>query len=370
MKDRLRSSLYGIAVAVAIFGVFEGIARIVEIWHPPQIVDAGLGFDETSRLFVSAPGHPELRTTAPEKRAAFWQQSFSVPKPPGTLRLVAVGESSVNMLHGELQAISAHLSSRLGRPVDLINAGGLSYGSQRLVPIVRELVDYQPDVVVLYLGNNEFEEVEQLELISLRLVGATRAASHLALFRLLRDLWTRAHVRKLADRHRRLLAQPKPDLVMTAGHRFTPDESRERMRSFERNVTNMVELLTARGVKVIMGTIPSNRWQPQFPAQFVAVRNELGALEARGDFAAADAYSRRLLREMAGRHQASDEENAILRRVAGEYHVPFIEFEATIEKAEPHGIPGETLFADHCHLNEQGRALWRDAFQAAIDRLF
>src|SRR5258706_16184905 len=39
-----------------------------------------------------------------------------------------------------------------------VNCGGVSYASYRLAPIVREVLNYQPDLVIVATGENEFLE--------------------------------------------------------------------------------------------------------------------------------------------------------------------------------------------------------------------
>jgi hypothetical protein len=34
--------------------------------------------------------------------------------------------------------------------------------------------------------------------------------------------------------------------------------------------------------------------------------------------------------------------------------------------AEPHGVPGETLFSDHCHLGPQGNAIFRETIAKSV----
>jgi hypothetical protein len=341
-------------------GVLEGIARVVEHWVPTAVVDVGLGFDPESRLFVPSPDDARLRQTAPVKVGSFQEVSFVAEKPPGTVRIFVVGESSVFNLQPLFPLWAQQLSQRFGRPVEILDAGGNSYGSARLVPIVRELVEYQPDVVLLYLGHNEFEEVEQLELVP-PLLGTVRAASHLALFRLARDAITAWRKRELLEQHRRVLAS-SPDAVLAGRHQFTPDEAAARMAAFRANLTTMVELLTSRGVRVVIGTIPSNLWKP-------LVRMPLGELERlreRGDYAASAELARSWLVHAANRHQASELENRTLREVAGRFGTPLADVEAAVSAAEPHHVPGETLFADHCHLNDVGNQIWLRVFTEAM----
>ena len=62
-------------------------------------------------------------------------------------------------------------------------------------------------------------------------------------------------------------------------------------------------------------------------------------------------------------------ENQIIRASAARYHVPLADVEALIIAKEPHGVPGETLFTDHCHLNEVGRSHWIRAYEPLIDQV-
>ena len=41
---------------------------------------------------------------------------------------------------------------------ELINAGGISYASYRVAALTEELVEYEPDVLIVYCGQNEFLE--------------------------------------------------------------------------------------------------------------------------------------------------------------------------------------------------------------------
>ena len=41
---------------------------------------------------------------------------------------------------------------------EVINCGGLSYASYRVLAILREVLEYQPDLIVIYTGHNEFLE--------------------------------------------------------------------------------------------------------------------------------------------------------------------------------------------------------------------
>jgi hypothetical protein len=82
-------------------------------------------------------------------------QTFARAKPPGTFRVVLVGESSVYRL-GSAATLTERLQKGLQKPVQIINAGFQGCGSQRMLLSIEETVNFDPDVVVMYIGHNEF----------------------------------------------------------------------------------------------------------------------------------------------------------------------------------------------------------------------
>lgn len=99
------------------------------------------------------------------------RQSYS--KPPGTFRVLALGDSYVEASQVQApETAAARLEALLGQatsnPVEVINAGVFGYGTaQELILLDEEGVKYQPDLVVLFfchcndIANNNY----RLELI-------------------------------------------------------------------------------------------------------------------------------------------------------------------------------------------------------------
>lgn len=362
--------LFSLVPVFAVMGAFEFAARIAEIWMPPQKTDIGLGFDPSSRVFVPSESKPGVRVTNPAKEIAFHRQEFADPKTSGTLRIIAIGESSVNRLDGEFRLLEPRLKAHLGRPVEVINAGGRSYGSQRLAPVTAEIVQYQPDVVMIYMGHNEFEEVEQLRLASLETTGLQRALSHSAAFRFLRDQLSAAWVAKLRQEHNaRILARSKPDVARAWRYHFTKRDVDERMAAFRANLDTMIGRCREKGIPVILGTVPSNLVRPYLPEDEYRKYVDVWMLLDRQEYAAAAERGREILREATGRHQSSPRENEIIRALAKERGITLADVEEAVTDAEPHHVPGETLFSDHCHLNEKGNKLLIEVYERAIREL-
>jgi len=355
--------------ALLLFAVLETACRVIEIWAPPMQVDYGQGFDADSRLFVPAEQAPGRMVTNPVKDTSFQKQEFLIPKPPRTLRVFALGGSSVNYLDYEFTQLARRLQEALNARythVEIVNCGGLSYGSHRLVPIAAEVLAYEPDLLLLYTGHNEFEEVQQLELAELNTLALHRALAKSALWRFLRDRIAGRRIRELEEAHnRRLLAQSAPDAAKDWLHEFSPEEVSQRMDAFRNNLAIIIALCQDNAVPVIVGTVPSNLIRPVFPKDGMARYAEAAALFDRGQYQQGATLGREIIKTSL-RHQSSDLENAVIRSVAQECGVPLADVEAAIIAAEPHAVPGETLFNDHCHLNPKGNEILAAQYQQQI----
>jgi hypothetical protein len=101
---------------------------------------------------------------------AAWRMDYFRParfqrvKPPGEFRIFVLGGSTVQ---GRPYATETAFSSWLelslhaadpSRRWNVINCGGVSYASYRVAAILDEVLAYEPDLLILYTGHNEFLE--------------------------------------------------------------------------------------------------------------------------------------------------------------------------------------------------------------------
>ena len=360
------------ALAVVLgFASLEAVGRVVEVFRPSADVDYGLGFESGSRVFVADPDDPARWVTAPEKRRFFLEQSFATHKPERTLRVGVVGGSSVRYADDELRLMAQAVSAATpGVQVELINAGALGYGSHRVVLVAGELLEHDLDALLVYSGHNEFEEIEQLALTA-PATGALQAtlAEHSAFFRVLRDVVTTAQVGSLRREHNEKVLSKFPAQARAWNHPFTPEDVVERMAGYERNLRLIVRLAEEAGVPVVLGTVPSNHYRPTLPPGVRRAFMPIFRRFEQGEWAEAGAAASAFLAGTLGRHQSSATENAIIRRVAQETGTLLADVEGRVRAAEPHGVPGETLFRDHCHLNQRGNRLWRESYQPIVAEL-
>jgi lysophospholipase L1-like esterase len=362
VKDLGRKVGLFLLACVISLAVLEGVSRIFEIWWPTQAIDYGLGFTPESRLFVIEEGSKERVRTNEAKRQAFIDQSLSLVPEDRVFRMAVLGGSSVLQLQAELKGLSSALE-KLEHPgyerVEVVNAGGNSYGSQRLIPILAELLKLQVQLVVIYSGHNEFEEVEQLQLAGLDSVGFQRTLAKLAIYRRIRDWVQHWQLSALRSEHNdRILKRHTPDHARAWKHPFTEEDAGERMAAFEQNLQRMVLMARGYGVPVVLATVPSNLVSPYLPKRALQRYQVVFKRLEAGRYKDALSLGRLVLAASPGRHQSSDQENSVIRDVARENLVPLADVEAAVIAVEPHGVPGESLFADHCHLNQAGRELW------------
>lgn len=364
----VKTVVYSLLPMVVFLLLLEGGARVREIWYPPMDVDLGQGFTGDSLLFSPDPFDHDFRVTHPKKTIGFNESRFAVKKPEKTLRIAMLGGSSVNYLNYEFTLWPERLKAALPgyEQVEIINCGGLSYGSHRLVPIAAEVLQYDLDAMLFYEGHNEFEELEQLDVANLSLVPVQRKLEVFALYRLFRDVATWMQVRQLeaANRKQRELAASAPQTNASWAHVFTPEEIATRMDTYRANLKKIVSLCAEHGVPFIIGTVPSNLWKMPPGAQ-LDDWPQVEALYAAGKYTEGRELAERMLQNSV-RHQSSEAENGIIREIGALPGVRLADVKAAVLAAEPNGVPGETLFNDHCHLNPEGNKILINTFEPVL----
>lgn len=374
-----KTLVFSLLPALLLVAVLEGAARIFELWAPPRTVDIGQGFTEESRLFVPGPDNPDMLVTSPNKvvdvrgQQLFRPQAFAREKKPDTFRAFFLGGSSVNYLDYELPMLEKRLAAALPayEDAEIINCGGLSYGSHRLVRIAAEVLSYAPDAILIYSGHNEFEELEQYALSKPASVPLQKVLSHSALYRVVRDRIAALQLDRLErNQNARIARESIPDSARAWGYDFSEEEVEARAANYQDNLARIMAMCRDADVAVIIGTVPSNLVRPALPGPpGERYEAEVIPLFEAGRYAEGKERAREILGSVA-RHQASAVENDIIRGLAERLNVPLADVEQAVTEAEPHGVPGETLFNDHCHLNAEGNKLLIREYEEQLRQLF
>ncbi len=172
-KSPRKKTTFGQRLLLILFGIsllafLEVVLRLLPLGvESPAESDPFLGFSATYPLFVPylADDGSLWMITAPGKLRWFNEQKFRAGKEPDTFRIFTLGGSTTyGRPYMDATSFSNWLRKLLSRVpqskmrYEVINAGGISYASYRVVKILEELLDYEPDLVVVYTGHNEFLE--------------------------------------------------------------------------------------------------------------------------------------------------------------------------------------------------------------------
>ena len=162
-KRSLLFRLGAIAIGLLPFLLFELTLWSLGWQSVDAITDPYIGFTEIRPLFeVNAEGGEY--EIASNRMPLFCEAKFPVTKADNEFRIFCIGGSTVQgrpfapdtsfpkWLQLRLEKLDA------SKKWTVVNCGGVSYASYRLVPIVKEVLEYKPDLIVLYTGQNEFLE--------------------------------------------------------------------------------------------------------------------------------------------------------------------------------------------------------------------
>ena len=404
-----------LALPVVFFGLLEGGLRLA-------------GYGDDYPLFVEVDGAPGTLMPSRDVAHRYFASQASVPTPnpdffpaekaEGTVRIIAQGGSSAAgypFYRGA--SFPQILGTRLrlaypDREIEVVNTAMAAVNSYTLLDLADEVIEQDPDAVVIYAGHNEFYGA--LGAASTESLGRSpalvRAYLRLRRFRtvqLVRDLVGRV-VGAFADRE---AGAPPSNTLMARliGEQSVPlggGTYRAGLRQFEENLDRLLATYEAAGVPVYISTLASNeRDQRPFvtalsagvdtAAWQAAAQDGIDRLEA-GDaggavpllvrateidtlaadpfFALGRAYlalgrtdeARAALgraRDLdALRFRAPEAFNGVIRRAAARHGAHLVDGEAAMRAASPGGVVGRRLMLEHLHPTLDGYGVLADAF--------
>ena len=126
------------------------------------------GFGHPAEFFIPAD-QPGVFRTNPWFTHQFFPASFGLKplnfrltkeKPPGEFRVFVIGESAAMGVpepgFGLVPQLRAQLRAAYpGRAITVYNLGVTAINSHAILPIVRQAVEFRPDLLMVYMGNNE-----------------------------------------------------------------------------------------------------------------------------------------------------------------------------------------------------------------------
>lgn len=245
--------------------VAEGVVRLFVTFPPTTyFVEQEVG----GRRMVTDNPYFGYTFLTPKQARDPAQNLFPADKPPGTTRILVLGESAaMGFPHPEFglaRMLKAVLQNAApGQAIDMIDASMTMINSHILRELLEEGLCYQPDVVVLYIGNNEI----------IGPYGPTQVFQHsypsVVWVRL--DRWVRRHsyvVRWLNQTVWSRHASAWQGLDHFRGRPLAAGDARLRQvrENFRRNVRWMLRQARARGIPVYVAATAVNLddWPPLY----------------------------------------------------------------------------------------------------------
>ncbi|NQT02264.1 MAG: SGNH/GDSL hydrolase family protein [Planctomycetes bacterium] len=431
-SGRLRTVIFHLAAMVVVISPLilgELVLRLCV--RPPAISpdDPYVSFNGLRPLFVLDSTGTKFET-AGGRLTYFCPQSFAAVKGPDTFRIFCLGGSTVQGRPYSVETsfttwLKLNLRAALpGTDCEVVNCGGISYASYRLVPIMRELLEYEPDLFIIYTGHNEFLEdrtYQRLKRIPRALIGVHWTMLNLRSYSLANEFISmrRAQHKGTGRPSKTILpGEVKAKLDLSDGlESYHRNEvwRQGTIEHFYRNLQTMVRMSLGADVPVILVNPVSNlKDSPPFKSEFSSdlSNSETERItelwEQAGKLDWDDAYGKiRLLEQAAeidSRHAgllylvgkcyehigrsaeaknrfvlAKEEDICPLRilepmhqailDVAAQHRVPLVNVKALIAERTEDGIPGSEWLLDHVHPSVLGHQLIADSLYEAMENM-
>ena len=435
--NRLGRILGGLLIAGFVLVVAELTLRAFGVGEAAPLHDPFSGFSSAVPVFEAALREdgtpvfrlsPARRVDPPHGFEPEPHREFTREKADGVFRIFVIGGSSAaGHPYTTRYAFSSWLERRLRAAlpdlrVEVVNAALASYASRRLVPVVEEIARHEPDLLIAYMGHNEWAEAQYYRhLLDLdpRLFRLLEWMYRTRIYRLISRVIERTGPDREAvpvDTDARENAVEMFAVVRdrVAGVAYpTERELAYRDLLYEHNLRSMVLAIQKAGAGVVLVTLSQNfsDWPPAASAHRTGLDAEaLGAWERyvaegdrlarEGDCAATiaaygraleidDAYADlhfriaacerrlgRLDRARASYRRASDLDrvphgapthyNDIVRAIASEAGALLVDAEAVLERESGDRLVGDDLFADFAHPNLRAHQLIAAAIADAL----
>ena len=398
--------LFSIVLGLSVFVLLEFVC-IVLGWGESNFNDDPLvGFQSVRPLFEKTSDGREFHTS-PARRGYFKEVSFTALKPDTEFRIFVFGGSTVQGNPFSIEtSFPTYLQIALekadpSRIWKVVNCGGVSYSSYRLLPVMQEGLSYEPDLFIFCGGHNQFLEHIEFEEVRESAAVTGPALAVLSRFRSVRILHRslRGNIAHASGRVRATLPTEVDTQLdqrdgLTKYHR-NDELARMLAQSFSSDLRSMSIISRERKLPLLFVMPPSNLSDcPPFKSEFSATTTvaeqvevatllkrsrelaktsvsqaitvlkrasakdpryaltwyELGQLQmADLDFSAADISFRHARDEDVCPLRMTTPLEAGMRDAAAESFVPLIDAHELLTQRCRHGIAGDAVLVDHVH---------------------
>jgi len=347
-------ALLSVALTVAFFVALELLCRMLHLGYPTRFL---VPFEREGQPVWIDNQLFGYRFFAPPVSRAPTPLVIPVQKNPDEFRVVILGESAAmgepEPAFGPARMLELFLTKRFpDRKITVLNAAMTAINSHVIREIVRDLEKIQPDVVILYIGNNEVVgpfgpgTVFNAHAISSKLNRLRTMVSRLQISSAMRRIWFE---RDGSDK------QIWQGMEMFTNNLVPPDDPRlgDVYDSFARNIQAMIDQIHEFGAKPILCTMAVNlAAQAPFHGTSTGNSTSLDELKKSRD-------------EDHLRFRADSGINSVIRETSrvNSNILLFCDAETIFEADGP---PGNNFFLDHVHFNLSGSYLLAQSWDAAI----
>jgi tetratricopeptide (TPR) repeat protein len=269
------------ALILSCFGLAAGFVAAEVVLRALKVPVADdpfvrMGFVAPYLEETTLDGEPALRVTHHD---VYRERNivFPVQKPANTFRVFSFGGSaSAGWPHPPERIYTEFLRAALARAypdrnIEVINLGAHAFAAYRVRLVFNQVIDYDPDLVIIYSGNNEFLERRRYPDASAGPRRLERFANRSVLFRLVagsRWLFPNSTLDPGERGHVAFEQWSKIERVVL-NLRHDPVQYRWVQDHYTHSIRSMLEAATDRGVPVFLLSVPVNLrdWIPNVSTQ-------------------------------------------------------------------------------------------------------
>lgn len=402
MKKEFIFRLIGILLPFVLICSIELVLRLVSFGERYQLFhDATTGSD--TEFLVMNPGVAHKYFTIPGVHSDNQSDLFLKTKTDSTFRIFVQGASTVaGFPYYHSCSFPRLLKHRLSqtfpdRNIEVINTGITAVSSYTLWDMTNEIIEQQPDLVIIYAGHNEYYG-------ALGVASSNSIGRYPPLIRLQLSL-KNLRVMQLASQAYRSMKSAKTPIgrigkttlmeVMVKNQQIHYDspEYHAGLHQFEDNMNRILEKYQQHEIPVIMSTVVSNerdvspflsdplnleqdvlemsKNQPDH-AQKLAMTNGAAAYQlGRHYLQQANKDSAKKYLHLAKeldllRFRAPEKLNELIRNSASQHQAFLLDMCKVFLNHSPDGIIGNELLTEHVHPNIMGNYLIADALYHQI----
>jgi tetratricopeptide (TPR) repeat protein len=360
------------------------------------------GYD--SSLFIEAPGNKDYLIFNPDASRRYFtdqlnattgnREPFRKVKEAATLRIFVLGESTtIGYPYFHNGSFHRWLQYRLMRSfpdkkLEIVNISLTAVNSYTVLGFAREVIDYAPDVILIYTGHNEYYGA--LGVGSTNRLGSNPRLVNFLLW--LRKLRTVQLLTKVYGKIVRIFSSDAAKAGKTRMELMVADQQiaygsslySRGITQFETNMDEALNVFHGRGIPVFISNLVSNL-KDQRPFVSVSANGATGIagdtanalydyMQAgrswdSGDYVTARKDYIRAKEMDALRFRAPERLNEIIAGFSRKYdNVHLVDTRAAFEAASDHGVIGKSLLLEHVHPNLAGYALMSDVFYHALQQ--